>query len=58
MKASDVGTQEWKAEEIWTRYWLVGVQYLGRLVAAVKPEKDIVACAGLVNDGQQTDQVE
>ena len=30
IKARDVGTQEWKAEEKLMRYWLVGVQCSGR----------------------------
>jgi len=58
MNASEVGTQEWKAEENLPRYWLVGVQCSGMFVAAARMEKDIVARDGLANGRSRTSQPE
>lgn len=42
-KASDVGTQEWKAEEKLMRYRLVGVQCSGRLAQVPRSDDRVIA---------------
>lgn len=50
-KARDVGTQEWKAEEKLTRYWLLGVQCSGRLAQVPRRDDRDIAAFGVFRAG-------